>query len=1714
MKIPKSHFSEYFKRSVVYLIKTKLAVFISSIIEFVDLCTNMVDVTYQIFYFNEEYNYRNITLSKILLSASPYQYYFNFISEENSGSLFTRNYVFMIIYGVVFIWFLIYFLSINNCDLDSITSFEKIIQKISINVFDFILFRILPIYGFDLFSREIMRICAKEALDSYLDYIILFLALFFLGALLILHIIYYSKISVWTNFRIIESYFAYYPYDSFFSAKCDMIFCTLKCVITLEKNYVFYNHDKVDYIAEFLAVLLLISFFGYVSFLIYLFFFSYQILYFFMTGFNMLRTLFIVFLFESVLTRILLNRDDDYKAFLVYEGIFLLFDFYIIFGQFYNYVLSKAIKSQNYLAVCWFIQANKIDIQQFITEWIANHKTVCFNKDCEICEELIKGHIVLDETFNSDFGDKESSIKNNANNNSHNKSSTSKIKKDDMNVNLIMKIYPPYQFNLKLINLSMNIKKSFGPDDLIRLDFLYLTVLFLSNRNVEYRLFSKICNLIIQYYSNINVSVTLLLIFEIIRKSNLDLIKGYDLIKKNEDLRNSLKEYITEYENFIHFGAKSPENYLFISGKFREFKQLTKSIHTLFRKNIECNYQLLIMRYAYETLLHIKFKNMTPFDLGFFTDFLDYHYSKDKLFLVKYIIDRDTFTIIKGSKEVLKYQNNSLESIFPDYLKETGLELFKNQLENVEKNDQKPLFSFVIKDLYHSETFGFVESFKMKYFVYPTNMINELLLQANFINNFTNIMIFEELEGEQILFSFSSQLYKYFGLTPNMVYILKKAGMNINFEILFPKKKVRRNKKDKKNDNQNIILDDNNFQFEYKTYLTLYKKLLECDGLNDVSNYAQLKEKLNEISMMAQEHKELIFNIQAKDVFENYGIKYSIYHIKEQKKKKKGYQNALDKKTSAKLGSLTESEISEEGNNDSDEFDEKYEGKGLNISMPTMSSASLSRTSTNAKTSNVKGKKDEKTDEKSKRQEMVNRYTVIILLFGLFLVIVSIVFLFLEVNENNKFKELFQLFQTFKIFKRGIESSPLSLLSNYCYYSKTLEKNESSDNTLDDSNTDEQPCLNFYKQYSENLTKKYTDFLEFNNVYLYQLIQEEIKYKYDDIITTFNDYQKAIFNLDSGVINKISEITAFSYSITVDANIVTLVKTDMNFISLCREYNNYITTLLDNDAYMNEIFSLVAFTNSGENEEIESLQKMTFISEYLKSFTQTRKIMLLMLMAYPSIHIGLLESSSIMQEEFHSSLNKIEILLIVFFILQIILNSILIVIFMMFLFVYVKMVKFNILTANKLFSDRNFLELQDRRIEQMKILSNLYQESPLKITERIVAIDNNYRRKTGEQDKKKTQSLDNNMHMDGEKESDNLSEISGVKKSYKSKYQTKKNINDTLKSIGSLTDDNKPAATTINGEKTDKKADKSFEKNSDSDNENVPLTSLTQINNVSDRVFNRITIGYKFILGISLSFYMIYCLIFFIIVLLGCKRLGYLVNYCEVNNEIDGYLFDNFNTLLYMYITNSTSTFYGQIIHDKKDIDYLNEGINDFYAAIQDKETIELEHKNMFPAIYDIINLDCSQGMMEDNYFESAAKILEIDYNKYFQVICTVFPVATTGNDNTMLFEVLYMIDQLYHRFENLDFPLMFNQMHNSVLFDCYTLVLTLNRIIRNYFNNYIFIEEVNEQFSYFSTLIILYLVFNMILEIIVFLILNMGIIYQIKYNNKLMLDFISSLKF
>ena len=129
--------------------------------------------------------------------------------------------------------------------------------------------------------------------------------------------------------------------------------------------------------------------------------------------------------------------------------------------------------------------------------------------------------------------------------------------------------------------------------------------------------------------------------------------------------------------------------------------------------------------------------------------------------------------------------------------------------------------------------------------------------------------------------------------------------------------------------------------------------------------------------------------------------------------------------------------------------------------------------------------------------------------------------------------------------------------------------------------------------------------------------------KYSSIIKAFNDYLSVLFKMDIEAALEAQNIMVLS-SMVKKEEVISLQLSNLNFISLCREYNNYITTLLEGDAYIKELFSLVAFT------ETKTITELRIRSEYKDDFRQTRKIMLLMLMAYPSIHIGLTESSTIM----------------------------------------------------------------------------------------------------------------------------------------------------------------------------------------------------------------------------------------------------------------------------------------------------------------------------------------------------------------------------------------------------------------------------------------------------------------------------------------------------
>jgi hypothetical protein len=250
--------------------------------------------------------------------------------------------------------------------------------------------------------------------------------------------------------------------------------------------------------------------------------------------------------------------------------------------------------------------------------------------------------------------------------------------------------------------------------------------------------------------------------------------------------------------------------------------------------------------------------------------------------------------------------------------------------------------------------------------------------------------------------------------------------------------------------------------------------------------------------------------------------------------------------------------------------------------------------------------------------------------------------------------------------------------------------------------------------------------------------------------------------------------------------------------------------------------------------------------------------------------------------------------------------------------------------------------------------------------------------------------------------------------------------------------------------------------------------------------------------------------------MLGLGRLTHAISYCEINSKIDELVYDNLNSLVYLYLTNSTTKDYNRIIYGNSTHDYLEIAINSLYSLIQEKENIEYSYKYLFPPLNEIISLNCSnEDYITDEEFIEACTSLNTTYKQFVSSLCEVFPVAKTNSDINILNEILYMTEGFYRVFKTGKFDEVFkNYIQDPLLCQCFTLMLTFNKMIRAYFNDVIFPDQVYRIFDYFTGLIVAYLAISVIFEIVFFFVLNIAILQKIKYSNELLLDFIDSLKF
>ena len=523
-------------------------------------------------------------------------------------------------------------------------------------------------------------------------------------------------------------------------------------------------------------------------------------------------------------------------------------------------------------------------------------------------------------------------------------------------------------------------------------------------------------------------------------------------------------------------------------------------------------------------------------------------------------------------------------------------------------------------------------------------------------------------------------------MTPHIISILRKIGIYIDSEVLFVKKDENSNE---------------HFVFKFSVYYPIYEAILNYDIIQDLPEYNSILEKKKDIQNFAKEEKEVVFAMNLKDEYSYNSIRLQVFSIRELSKKNDKRQKSLKVKENEEDSENISYELSGEREN---EFNNQSINAAANSDASSVSSTSYKDPSQGIGSN--KGKQNDKNYERIKSLSTINIFTLIILIFDIFLIILSIIFLILEVKENIYFKKVFGIFQTFKVFKRGIQSSPLCLVPNYQYI-------------LEYENNMVKSTINIFKTYSNQINQAYISMQNLPSID--ELILKEMSYKHKSINDNFNDYLSDLFKITNTNMERIQNLLSFSFSLQKE-DTITLSTSYLNFISLIREYNNYLSNLLINDLYLSQNISIFS---------MEQITNLNFVikPQYEFELTALVKNMLLLIFSYPSVHVGLAESSYFLQQEFYSSKNTMESLLYIFFFLFISLHVILIMIVILFFIIYLRLLKINIYSANKLFTDKKYIQFLIKRLELIKIINTLYSVNPIVLFDKIKMLEEDYKSK-------------------------------------------------------------------------------------------------------------------------------------------------------------------------------------------------------------------------------------------------------------------------------------------------------------------------------------------------------------------------------------------------
>jgi hypothetical protein len=193
MEIKKTYIGKYFNKSAINLIKSKFIFFLISLFEIYEITICLLNQESAYFYLNKSEPDTRTKLIKVLMNISPYNIFAK--TRKNldlDKSSYDSNYNIIIVYLVLFIIFYLYIIFGTKNINQEIQGMQKIFDKIFINIYDFIVFRLLPLYGFDGIFRAIFNITAKAQL-TIINIIVEIVIVCFLFFVIFTHILYFKN---------------------------------------------------------------------------------------------------------------------------------------------------------------------------------------------------------------------------------------------------------------------------------------------------------------------------------------------------------------------------------------------------------------------------------------------------------------------------------------------------------------------------------------------------------------------------------------------------------------------------------------------------------------------------------------------------------------------------------------------------------------------------------------------------------------------------------------------------------------------------------------------------------------------------------------------------------------------------------------------------------------------------------------------------------------------------------------------------------------------------------------------------------------------------------------------------------------------------------------------------------------------------------------------------------------------------------------------------------------------------------------------------------------------------------------------------------------------------------------------------------------------------------------------------------------------------------